>query len=479
MKRSFLSLQCGYNKSRSTRLYFAIHSIPFSLACVWLRKFLSVICASFILCLSMVLIALPSAYAESLMTQVTQKYSDTTQSNKSVIRQWEIKTPIEAVTNELNGILNAYRSEIANGLEAAGNKTTKSSRLDLDIRYSPTGDDWMSFLASAKVTFHRKVKSLQIQSRTYNLRTGTQVELTDLFDTDEAWNYLKEEVRTQIMTYFPGEALNDTVLEEALANIEEAEFTLHAMSLVLHYPAERFYEGRHTLLEVTIMYPDLEPYMTDFARQITDNSDKKMIALTYDDGPMRTQTTKLLNKLKALGARATFFLIGNRIEKEMDLVQREHDDGHAIAAHNWTHAAVTGVSARTLRTYRAKFDAALIKAIGIPSRYDRVPHGLYPQMIKAQAGWPYIQWSIDTYDWRGRKPHVILNNIRNEVSDGDIVLFHDIKDLSADIAEYVIPFLIDEGFMLVTIDELFARDGITLENEKVYYRCINGDTSKK
>ncbi len=412
--------------------------------------------------------------------RVTMDNKDTTQENQSVVRQWTVKTANQAVTDEMNGYLDTYRQQYAHTLEKAGNKTTKSSRLDLDIRYSYTGDSWLSFLASARITYHREIKLTQFTTKTFNMTTGQPVALTDIFgDNVAAWNYLKSEAERQITEYFPDIQPDQDALLEALENIPKADFTLHAMSMVLHFRAGDFYKGKNTLIEVTLMYPDIRELMTDEAAQQTDNSNKKMIAFTYDDGPMRTQTTQLLNKLKEYGVRGTFFVIGTRIEGEMDLVQREHDEGHAVAAHNWTHGDVSKTSASTIRSYREKFDAMLVKAIGIPSRYDRVPYGLYPQMVKAKAGWPYIQWSVDTYDWRGRSANNILAKIKKEASDGDIVLFHDIKDLSADIAGKVIPYLMDEGYMFVTIDELFARDGVMLENENVYYRCINGDTSRK
>lgn len=412
--------------------------------------------------------------------QITMTYADTTQANKSIVRQWHAQTPFPLITAELDGILNEYREAFAGTLQKPANKTTRNSRLDLDIRWSQTGDQWISFLLSARVTYHREILKTEVASRTYDMQTGQPITLGDVFAPDsEGWAYLKRETESQIRAYFPDEAPDESALLAAMAQIEKAEFTLHAMSLVLHYPAEQFYSGRHTLIEVTVMYPQMWDMMTPEAFKQTDNRDKKMVALTYDDGPMRTPTSQLLNVLMQYGARGTFFLIGTRIAGEKDLVQRQHAEGHAIAAHNWTHGDPSKISAGTLRTYRTKFDAALCDVIGIPSRYDRVPYGLYPQMVSARAGWPYIQWSLDTYDWRGRSPKTIYNTIKKNVTDGDIILFHDIKSTSADTAAKVIPYLQEQGYLLVTIDELFARDNIMLENEKVYYRCVDGDTSRK
>jgi len=410
-------------------------------------------------------------------------YKDTTQANKSVVRIWTIKTALPEVDQELNGLIQAYVEEMSPDLPKAGNKTTKNSRLDADIRYSWTGDRWMSFVVQARTTYHRELTESRMTTRTYDMTTGQRIEMTDLFDpaNDAAWDFLAYEVERQIRAYFPDQEPNEDVLAQWLTRdeLQKADFSLHTMSMVLHYPASAVYQDRMTLLEVTLMYPEIWDLMTDEGFDQTDNRDKPMVAITYDDGPSRTPTTQLLNELRKQGVRATFFVIGNRIESYQDLVQREHDEGHAIGAHNYTHANVKNVSTSTLKTYRTKFDKALVAAIGIPSRYDRVPYGLYPRMIKMELGWPYIQWSLDTYDWRGRSPSAILSTVKKQVADGDIILCHDIKEKTQATAKSVINYLKDKGYMLATIDELFARDGVTLEAETVYFRCVDGDTTRK
>ena len=83
------------------------------------------------------------------------------------------------------------------------------------------------------------------------------------------------------------------------------------MSLVIHLSADAFYPEHHTLIETTLFYPDIREYMTEKAQIETDNlSYYKTVALTFDDGPTRTNSTKVLNSLMEVGAPATFFMIG-------------------------------------------------------------------------------------------------------------------------------------------------------------------------
>lgn len=444
----------------------------------------SLLCLTMIFCLLFMPIQVlgEAVSGTPICQQVTLEKWETTQDNKSVVRMWYPHTQRAEINDELSDIMNEYRDALSGTLPKAGNATTKNSRLDVDCRYSRTGTSWLSFLITARVTVKRQFESTDLVSRTYDMETGEPVLLTDLFPEDSpAWDVLHDEVGRQVRAYFPdvepeADVLNGWLTRESL---QQADFTLHAMSLVLHYPASEVYPGRNTLLEVTIMYPTLAGMMTEEAEKQTDNSAYKFVALTYDDGPSRTPTTQLLNKLRERGVRATFFILGNRIKENQDLVQREHDEGHAVAAHNYHHGNVSKSSASQIRRQVTMFNAALQKAIGLLPRYDRVPLGLYNEMINAKAGWPLIQWSLDTYDWRGLSPANILNTVKKQVSDGDIILFHDIKEKAADTADGVISYLEEQGYMFVTIDELFARDGVTLEPDTVYYHCINGNTSRK
>ncbi|MBE5804805.1 MAG: hypothetical protein E7316_09890 [Clostridiales bacterium] len=434
------------------------------------------------LTLLLLLPAIPAGAIEDChRVEVTKR--DTTQENKSIIRRWKVDTVLDSVDEELGVIADEYVERLGPTLQKAKNNTSQNSRLDVVTRYSRTGLTWMSFLVQARVTYHRDLIGQEIQSRTFDMTTGERIWLTDIFDAEsEGWAILEQAVREQAAAYWPEMEPDQAALEEMCTQmaISEMDFTLHGMSLVLHIPAEKLYPGKTTLMEITVMYPEIRPYMTERAQVETDNlAYYKTCALTFDDGPSRTNTSLTLNALTEAGARATFFVLGNRIGEYDDLVQREHDEGHAVASHNWNHNNVSKSKASTLRAMVAKCDNALIDAIGLPTRYNRVPYGLYNQMIDAKTGWPLIQWSVDTYDWRGLPTSTVLKRVKNNISDGDIILCHDIKDNTPKSAKAIADYLAEEGYMLLTIDELFAKDGVELKGDKVYYRCVDGDTSIK
>ena len=290
---------------------------------------------------------MPVSGAESLRDchRVTNKASVTTQKNKSQVKLWHVETAHPEVTEEINGIAQAWADELSPDLPKAGNNGKKNSRLDVEIRYSRTGLTWLSFLVQARTTYHQKLTAQQFTTRTYNMETGDRILLTDIFeDDDETWNMLGETVRQALTDYWPdvepdAEALNRLCTREAL---EQADFTLHGMSLVLHYPAQLLYPDQYTLMDVTFFYPDIRDRMTEEGKTETDNlSYYRTCALTFDDGPSAKNTPGVLDALMETGARGTFFVVGNRIKENRWLVQREHDNGNAIGSHNWHHGNVT------------------------------------------------------------------------------------------------------------------------------------------
>ena len=425
------------------------------------------------------------AGAETLQDchKVTNTYQDKKGTNKTVVRLWRVETALDQVTQEINGIAEEWASSLGSDLPAAKNTGDGNSRLDVEIRYSRTGLTWMSFMVQARTIFHRELTNQQITTRTYDMTTGARITLDLIFDEDsEAWNFMADRVRETLRNYWPdvepdAAALDRLCTPEALS---KADFTLHGMSLVLHYPASLLYEGKQTLMEVPFYYPEIRGMMTERAWEETDNlTYYNTVALTFDDGPRNPKSALVLDSLMKYGIRATFFCIGNQVKKYYYIVQREQDNGHAVASHNWTHDNVNSLSGTTLQAMPEKVNTVMIETIGIPVRYDRAPGGLYPKMQKAKVQWAFIQWSLNTYDWRGRSPSAVLSSVKKKIQDGDIILCHDIKENAPENTRRIVSYLEEQGYIFLTVDELFAKDGVELEIGEVYYRCQDGVTTKK
>ena len=195
---------------------------------------------------------------------------------------------------------------------------------------------------------------------------------------------------------------------------------------------------------------------------------QKLIALTFDDGPRRSTTTALLDGLAQRGVHATFFLIGAQVEGNEDIVRRMEKEGHQIGIHTYDHVKLTGLS-------RADFDAQVGRTrdllAGILGRRDfllRPPYGMTDASVKAWAESPIIIWSIDPEDWRDQNAPREVAEVTAQARDGAIVLMHDIFPASVDAALQIVDQLHAQGYLFVTVEELFAARHIQLEAGKSY-----------
>lgn len=197
------------------------------------------------------------------------------------------------------------------------------------------------------------------------------------------------------------------------------------------------------------------------------NPKKKMVALTFDDGP-GPYTDRLLNCLKKNKAAATFFLVGSSISNYKNTVKKMDEIGCEIGNHTWNHPQLTSLSASGIQSQINSVNQQIRAITGRNAALLRPPYGAYNSSVSANAGAPLILWSIDTLDWKTRNAANTVWVVMNEVKDGSIVLMHDIHSPSVDAAEILIPRLIRAGYQLVTVSELAKYRGTSMHNGGVY-----------
>ena len=200
---------------------------------------------------------------------------------------------------------------------------------------------------------------------------------------------------------------------------------------------------------------------------------EKMVALTFDDGPYTPVTFRILDALEPYGGHATFFVIGNRVNNYSECVIRAVNQGCEIANHTWNHTSLPKISGDSVAQQMQDCDDAVYNLCGFHTRLMRPVGGAYNNTVAANVGRPMIIWSIDTNDWRYKNTQHVINEILDNVRDGDIVLMHDIYECTAEAMEYVIPELVARGYTLVTVSELAEYKGVELQAGEAY-RSIRG-----
>jgi len=166
------------------------------------------------------------------------------------------------------------------------------------------------------------------------------------------------------------------------------------------------------------------------AQQLGSTSQRaaRIVRLTFDDGPVRANTPRVLKVLSHYRVKATFFVIGQRARRHPGLVKREYREGHSVQNHTYTHPDLTTLGNAGIRRELRATNRA-IKAAGVPRPYRfRPPYGITNVRIRsvgASLGLIQTLWSVDPRDWADPPASVICRRVVSNVSPGSIVLLHD------------------------------------------------------
>jgi peptidoglycan/xylan/chitin deacetylase (PgdA/CDA1 family) len=190
--------------------------------------------------------------------------------------------------------------------------------------------------------------------------------------------------------------------------------------------------------------------------------DQPYIAMSFDDGPSAANTPRLLDILKQRNIKATFFLIGQNVASNPDIVRRILADGHEIGNHSWTHPQLSKLSDDRVTAEITKTQDAIKEASGFTPTILRPPYGAITarqrEWIESKFGLSIILWSIDPFDWKRPGASVITQRILSQVRPGAIILSHDIHKQTVDAMPATLDGLIAKGYKFVTVTQLIAMN---------------------
>lgn len=229
------------------------------------------------------------------------------------------------------------------------------------------------------------------------------------------------------------------------------------------------------LLDLTIS-KTTDPYnkikiapMAHHVRIKRDLTGKKLVALTFDDGPSSATTPRLLDILYEKDVPATFFMLGKMARANPDLVRRAEKEGHIVASHTMYHQNLIRIPANAAKDDIAESKTVFNDILGHELMLVRPPYGNINNIVRDNVGAPMILWSVDTLDWQSKDPSAILAVTKEQIHDGAIILMHDIYDTTVDAVPIVIDELRKDGYDFVTVPELAKIRGISLQSGTAYY----------
>lgn len=181
------------------------------------------------------------------------------------------------------------------------------------------------------------------------------------------------------------------------------------------------------------------------------------IALTFDDGPHPVYTEELLDGLKKRKVMATFFLIGNNIEGNEEIVKRMAEEGHLIGSHTYNHVQLNKLSESKAKEEILKGCNKIYETTGVCPSFVRPPFGEWKKNLDFYVTMLPVFWNVDSLDWKLQNTEKIVKRVVKDVKEGDIILMHDIFETSVQAAFQIIDTLEKENYEFVTVDELLLE----------------------
>jgi len=189
---------------------------------------------------------------------------------------------------------------------------------------------------------------------------------------------------------------------------------------------------------------------------------EKVIAITFDDGPHGVNTPRLLDMLKARNVKATFYVVGNMVKYNPQLLRRMIAEGHEIGNHTVTHGTLSKMSDAGLRKELRDAHDMIVKETGVAPRSMRPPGGAIlndqKKLMLKEFGYPTILWSVDPEDWKKPGASVVTSRLVNGAKPGGILLVHDLHASTVDAMPSTLDQLLAQGYRFVTITDLIMMD---------------------
>ena len=195
--------------------------------------------------------------------------------------------------------------------------------------------------------------------------------------------------------------------------------------------------------------------------------DNKAVSLTFDAAWGNEDTQELIDILGRYGVKATFFLVGQWVDKYPESVQALYDAGMEIGNHSNEHPHMAKLTEKQIRDEVTACNEKIENITGETPTLFRCPYGEYNdtviETINDMEMTP-IQWNVDSLDWKGISASEITSRIKSGVVPGSIVLFHNAAEHTPEALAEIIEYLLAEGYEIVPVSELLLSGDYEIDH---------------
>ena len=361
-----------------------------------------------------------------------------------------------------------------------------------DVTDKVEGKEHLIFYYSEKgETSFKGVENRSVKKQVYDLTNSNLVELEN---TTLDKFYLKEDgsIFTLDQVFSDASKGKETLLEEIKSNLTDskreqvsidqliADFSATDLSSwkfdykdsqLIVFPLKQTQGLEEIALPISDFFDVIQSsYLTEKDEELYKKAqaekNKKVVALTFDDGPDGNTTPQALDILAKYKIKATFFVQGKNIAGNEAILKRMQSEGHEVGNHSWNHPILTKLSLEDAKKQITDTEDAIKSVLGKSTKLMRPPYGAISDDIRNSLDLSFIMWNVDSLDWKSKNEAAILTEIQHQTSDGAIILMHDIHQPSVNSLPKVIEYLQGQGYSFVTVSELLNT---RLKPHGIYY----------
>lgn len=302
-------------------------------------------------------------------------------------------------------------------------------------------------------------------------KTGKEISFDSIIKSDKLnlfWNKVYELLELK----YPEFIING--IKSGKGNIY---YDIKNNEMIIYFKNYVFNPEYNDLISIRVNYNEVKDYL-DFTYEldheyINENGydydkNKKTIAFTFDDGPSGEYTIDIVNELLKNKARATFFMVGSKMYTYEKSLLYAYQNKMEIGSHTYNHINLKKAKETLAKEELEKTDIIYNEITGSNIKLLRPPYGAYNDKTLKNYDYAFITWNIDTNDWRYRNSKYIEEHILSHVTDGSVILMHDSYKTTVEAVRNVLPKLYALNYQVVSVSDLAAIKGYTLENHKVY-----------
>ena len=285
----------------------------------------------------------------------------------------------------------------------------------------------------------------------------------------------KEQLIKEITSSLQDKKLEQEKIDQIVKGFSDQDLSAwnfdYKDSQIILYPSQSVENLNEIALPVSSFFELIQSsYLLDKDAELYkvyfEKKNRKVVALTFDDGPNPATTNQALDTLSKYGIKATFFVLGKNVSGNEEILKRMKADGHVIGNHSWSHPVLSKLSLDEAKKQITDTEAALTKVLGSSSKLMRPPYGAITDDIRNSLDLSFIMWDVDSLDWKSKNEASILTEIQRQVKNGSIILMHDIHVETVNALPKVIDYLKEQGYEFVTVPEMLHS---RLKSHELFY----------